>query len=187
MRAVWQLSGRRAFIKYERDDNAFWFNPVMDEHRPKSSTPGFPCNRGDIFLKLGMRGARLIPWRLKEGDVFRLGQAYVLVAKVRTAADTSMDVSALSPYEESEEALAAAKAAGIRAEIDIGGRSLGKQIKVSNQEKVSMYAVIGAKEVEERSLSLTSRVKGDLGSFGLDDALGQMKRAAEGYIEVHEA
>ena len=119
-----QLSGRRAFIKYERDDNCFWFNPVVDEHRPSSSTPGFPCNRGDIFLKLGtqhaslglglarrgrqaatrerpgpspstvsspapaprphpgMRGARLIPWRLREGDVFRLGQAYVLVAKV---------------------------------------------------------------------------------------------------------
>merc|ERR1712146_400688 len=42
-----------------------------------------------------------------------------------------------------EEALAAAKAAGIRAEIDVGGRSLGKQIKVSNQQKVSMFAVIG--------------------------------------------
>merc|ERR1712031_59067 len=49
-----------------------------------------------------------------------------------------------------EEVLAAAKAAGIRAEIDIGGRSLGKQIKVSNQEKVSAFAVIGKKEVDER-------------------------------------
>ena len=97
LRAAAQLSGRRAFIKYERDDNSFWFNPVVDEHRPSSSTPGFPCNRGDIFLKLGMRGARIIPWRLREGDVFRLGQAYVLVAKVRLAADMAMDVSALSP------------------------------------------------------------------------------------------
>ena len=36
-----------------------------------------------------------------------------------------------------EEALKAAKAAGIRAEIDVGHRrSLGKQIKVSNQQKV---------------------------------------------------
>lgn len=95
----WKLSGRRAYIRYERDDNSFWFNPVVDEHRPSSSTPGFPCNRGDIFLKLGMRGARLIPWRLREGDVFRLGQAYVLVAKVRTAADVAMDVSALQPFE----------------------------------------------------------------------------------------
>ena len=101
-----QLSGRRAYIRYEREDSSFWFNPVMDEPRPSSSTPGFPCNRGDIFLKLGMRGARLIPWRLREGDVFRLGQAYVLVAKVRTAADVAMDVSALSPFDESAAAAA---------------------------------------------------------------------------------
>lgn len=48
-----------------------------------SSTPGFPCSRGDVFLKVGMRGARLIPWRLQEGDIFRLGQVYVLVSKIR--------------------------------------------------------------------------------------------------------
>jgi len=62
--------------------------------------PGFPCNRGDIFLKLGMRGARLIPWRLREGDVFRLGQAYVLVSKVRATANENFDVSILSPWNE---------------------------------------------------------------------------------------
>ena len=60
--------GRRAYIRYEKD-GAFWFNPVVDERSTSSSTPGFPCNRGDIFLKLGMRGARIIPWRLREGDV----------------------------------------------------------------------------------------------------------------------
>ena len=86
-----------------------------------------------------------------------------------------------------EEALAAARAAGLRAEIDVGGRSLGKQIKVSNQEKVSLYAVIGQREVEERSLSLTSRAAGDLGSFGLDEAIGKMKRAVDDSVEVHEA
>merc|ERR1719502_1189699 len=56
-----------------------------------------------------------------------------------------------------EEVLKACKRAGIRAEIDQGGRSLGKQIKISNQEKVSLYAVIGEKEVEGRTLSITSR------------------------------
>jgi threonyl-tRNA synthetase len=85
-----------------------------------------------------------------------------------------------------EEALAAAKAAGIRAEIDVGGRSLGKQIKVSNQEKVAMFAVIGAAEVEGKTLSLTSRKAGDLGTFTLDDAVDKMSRAVEGYAEVHE-
>ena len=86
---------------------------MVDEHKSTSSTPGFPCSRGDIFLKLGMRGARLIPWRLREGDVFRLGQAYVLVAKVRSAADVAMDVSALSPFD--EDAAAAEKAASAAA------------------------------------------------------------------------
>lgn len=78
-----QLSGQRAFIRYDREDNNFWFSPVVDENRTVSNTPGFPCSRGDVFLKLGMRGARLIPWRLQEGDIFRLGQAYVLVSKIR--------------------------------------------------------------------------------------------------------
>ena len=51
---------------------------MNDEPRHNSngvSGSDFPCSRGDILLKLGMRGARLIPWQLKEGDVFRLGQA----------------------------------------------------------------------------------------------------------------
>ena len=61
----------------------------MDENRVASSTPGFPCSRGDVFLKVGMRGARLIPWRLQEGDIFRLGQAYVLVSKIRLEDDAA--------------------------------------------------------------------------------------------------
>jgi len=88
----WKLSGRRAYIRYDREDNNFWFNPVLDEHRSQSSTPGFPCSRGDIFLKLGMRGARLIPWKLQEGDVFRLGQAYVLVSKIRLTAEAESEM-----------------------------------------------------------------------------------------------
>jgi len=95
----WKLSGRRAYIRYDRDDSSFWFNPVVNDDPRHLSASGseFPCSRGDIFLKLGMRGARLIPWQLKEGDVFRLGQAYVLVSKVRLTSDTTMDASAFSP------------------------------------------------------------------------------------------
>ena len=102
----WKVSGRRAFIRYDRGDSGFWFNPVVDERRSQS-TPGFPCNRGDIFLKLGMRGARLIPWRLREGDVFRLGQAYVLVSKVRSTVHQDVDMRALSVFEEDPAAGAA--------------------------------------------------------------------------------
>lgn len=116
----WQLSGRRAYLRYQREDSSFWFNPILDDQCPNSSTPGFPCNRGDIFLKLGMRGARLIPWRLREGDVFRLGQAYVLVAKVRVSTHIAMDVSALSPFDEAE-ALAEREALVQRRKISAAG------------------------------------------------------------------
>jgi len=96
----WKLTGRRGYIQYNQNDSGFWFCPVVDQHTSHSNQPGFPCNRGDIFLKLGMRGARLIPWRLLEGDVFRLGQAYILVSKVRATSDTC-DISALSTWNDS--------------------------------------------------------------------------------------
>jgi threonyl-tRNA synthetase len=89
-----------------------------------------------------------------------------------------------------EEALAAAKAAGIRAEIDVGGRSLGKQIKVARDDKVPIYAVIGRNEIHARTLSLTCRSDGqprDLGALPLDDALGRValaSRSRAGELDV---
>jgi len=84
-----------------------------------------------------------------------------------------------------EEVAAAAKAAGLRVEIDQGGRSVGKQIKVANQDKLPCYAVIGAKEVEARSLSITCRKEGDegielvdIGTIGYEAALEQMEAAS---------
>ena len=85
-----------------------------------------------------------------------------------------------------EEVVKACKRAGVRAEVDIGGRSLGKQIKISNQEKIPMYAVVGAAEVEGRSLALTSRRGGDLGSLPLAVAIERMAVAQETNIEPHE-
>jgi len=101
----WKLSGRRAYINYDLQENGFWFNPIVDQDGSPSATPNFPCNRGDIFLKLGMRGARLIPWRLREGDVFRLGQAYVLVSKVRATSNQDIDMSALCPLDMSSRSI----------------------------------------------------------------------------------
>lgn len=43
-----------------------------------------------------------------------------------------------------EKALAELTAAGVRAEIDQGGRSIGKQIKIANTDKVPILAVVGA-------------------------------------------
>jgi threonyl-tRNA synthetase len=83
-----------------------------------------------------------------------------------------------------ERVVEAARAAGLRAEVDVGGRSLGKQIKISNAEKISAFAVVGKAEVEAQSLALTSRVAigelapGELGSYGMREAIELMAAAA---------
>ena len=84
------------------------------------------------------------------------------------------------------EVVAKAKAAGIRAEVDRGGRSLGKQIKLCAKEKVAVYGVVGKEEVEGSLLSLTSRKGGDLGQMTLDSALGAMVAAVTDASEPHE-
>jgi len=81
-----------------------------------------------------------------------------------------------------EEVAAQAKAAGLRVEIDQGSRSVGKQIKVANQDKVPLYAVVGEKEVEARSLSFMCRKDGGLvnvGEIPLDEAVRRMASASE--------
>merc|ERR1719460_2323997 len=82
------------------------------------------------------------------------------------------------------EVKALAQKAGLRVELDPGGRSLSKQIKVANQEKIPLYAVVGSKEVEGRSLSLNYR-RGDgegvldLGAVGMEEALNMIELAAK--------
>jgi len=85
-----------------------------------------------------------------------------------------------------ETVAAAAKAAGVRVEIDQGGRSVGKQIKIANQDKVPCYAVIGAKEIESESLSIMCRKEGsegvelvDVGSVAYKQAINQMELASK--------
>ena len=49
-----------------------------------------------------------------------------------------------------------------------------------------MYAVIGKEEVEQKTLALTSRKKGDLGKVSLSEAVRILSTAAETYVEPHE-
>jgi len=86
-----------------------------------------------------------------------------------------------------EEVAKAAKAAGLRIEVDPGGRSVGKQIKLANQAKVPVYAVIGEKEIEGRSLSLMARKDGglvDLGTLPFEEAIDIMARASSEYVSA---
>ncbi|KAL1526687.1 hypothetical protein AB1Y20_015389 [Prymnesium parvum] len=84
-----------------------------------------------------------------------------------------------------------AQQAGLRVEVDPGGRSLGKQIKIANQDKLPCYAIVGAKEVELESLSISCRKEGvgvvSLGAIPYKTVVGQMEAAAKegvGAIDV---
>ena len=61
--------------------------------------------------------------------------------------------------------------AGVRCSIDRSGDRLGKLIRTGEQQKIPLLAVIGAQEAEHRTLSLRSRLQGDLGAVELDALL----------------
>jgi len=85
-----------------------------------------------------------------------------------------------------EAAVAKLAAAGIRAEVDQGGRSVGKQIKVANQEKIPILSVVGANEVDAGTLKLEMRKGGQLGEFPVDEAVELLAKAADNAIEPIE-
>ena len=68
-------------------------------------------------------------------------------------------------------------AAGIRSRIDRSGERLGKLIRLGEQQKIPVLAVIGAQEAEQGSLSLRSRRQGDLGSVALSQLLSAASAA----------
>ena len=68
----------------------------------------------------------------------------------------------------SEQVLQQLKRIHIRASIDASGERLGKLIRNGEKSKVPVLAVIGAKEIQNSSVSLRSRRSGDLGEIPLD-------------------
>jgi threonyl-tRNA synthetase len=79
------------------------------------------------------------------------------------------------------------RAAGIRAEVDLSGDRLGKQIRNAEKEKIPVMAIVGAKEVESNSLSLRVRHRNDagevkseeLGAVAVSEVLDRLKQANE--------
>jgi len=66
---------------------------------------------------------------------------------------------------------------GIRAEIDRSGDRLGKMIRNAEKAKIPIMAIVGAKEVESSSLSVRTRVSGELGSIPLAQVQEKLKLA----------
>lgn len=59
--------------------------------------------------------------------------------------------------------------AGVRTERDTRDEKLGRKIRDAQMEKIPYMLVIGARETEERSVSVRSRTLGDLGGRTLDE------------------
>ena len=60
-------------------------------------------------------------------------------------------------------------AAGIRAEIDTRAEKIGYKIREAQMKKIPYMLVVGAKEEEEKKVSVRSRFAGDEGQKGLEE------------------
>ena len=67
------------------------------------------------------------------------------------------------------------KKSGIRASVDSRAEKIGYKIRQSRLEKVPYMLVVGAKEQEEKTVSVRSRFAGDEGSKNLDEFIAAIK------------
>lgn len=66
------------------------------------------------------------------------------------------------------------KEVGVRATSDLDGEKVGAKIRLAQLDKVSYMLVVGAKEEETQQVSVRHRQRGDLGSCGLEQFLGDL-------------
>ncbi|MDB4409077.1 threonine--tRNA ligase, partial [Akkermansiaceae bacterium] len=65
--------------------------------------------------------------------------------------------------------------AGARVTIDEASDKIGAKIRLARMDRVPYIAVIGAREVEENSVSVRHRDQGDLGSISMNDFVSRIK------------
>ena len=68
---------------------------------------------------------------------------------------------------------------GIRVVLDDRNEKVGYKIREAQLEKVPYMLVIGAKEVEENTISVRSREQADLGTMKVDDFIEKIKDEVE--------
>jgi len=83
-----------------------------------------------------------------------------------------------------KEVAAKATKMGLRVEVDRGSERLAKQIRNAEQGRIPVMAVVGVKEMEDRTLAVRSRKLGDLGSFAFEDLLDELKRCDDEAVEM---
>ena len=70
---------------------------------------------------------------------------------------------------------------GVRVIVDRSGERLGKMVRNAEKAKIPVMAVIGAKEVENNSLSIRTRQEGDLGAIAVSDVITRLKTALDSH------
>jgi threonyl-tRNA synthetase len=80
------------------------------------------------------------------------------------------------PY--AEEAVAALRAAGLRAEVDHRSESVGRKIREAELRKVPYMFVVGDREAADRTVALRRHQAGDQGTVALDEAVAQLAAEA---------
>ena len=65
--------------------------------------------------------------------------------------------------------------AGVRVNVDDSGDKIGAKIRLARMDRVPYLVVIGAREVEENSVSVRHRDQGDLGSISTNDFVSRIK------------
>ncbi|WP_373547292.1 threonine--tRNA ligase [Chamaesiphon sp.] len=60
---------------------------------------------------------------------------------------------------------------GVRAEVDTSNERLGKMVRNAEKEKIPVVGIIGGKEVEDNTISIRTRIGGELGAIGVDEVV----------------
>jgi threonyl-tRNA synthetase len=76
-----------------------------------------------------------------------------------------------------KELAAKMRSLGIRAEADTSRERLGKMIRNGEKQKIPVMAVVGAKELEENTLSIRTRAGGELGTIPVAEVIDKLKDA----------
>ncbi len=66
--------------------------------------------------------------------------------------------------------------AGVRVSVDHAGDKIGAKIRLARMDRIPYLAVLGAREVEENSVSVRHRDQGDLGSISTNDFVSKISQ-----------
>ncbi len=78
------------------------------------------------------------------------------------------------------------KAAGIRSEVDERAEKIGFKIREATLERVPYMLVVGAKEQENKQISVRSRFAGDEGSKDIDSFIRDIRAEIDGRVRREE-